>query len=106
MRRNQSRFLSLPAELLLMALCLSKACQPSPRDTSSTEKRGTHHELLSILLAIPTCRPLLPYAPKLDTVPLETIQLDNDLTYEEKPIKILEFASRVTHRKVIRFCKV
>ena len=41
-----------------------------------------------------------------DTVPLETIQLDNDLTYEEKPIKILEFASRVTRSKVIKFCKV
>ena len=41
-----------------------------------------------------------------DTVPLETIQLDNDLTYEEKPVKILEFASRVTRSKVIKFCKV
>ena len=44
--------------------------------------------------------------PLRDTVPLETIQLDNDLTYEEKPIKILEFASRVTCSKVIKFCKV
>ena len=44
--------------------------------------------------------------PLRDTVPLETIQLDNDLTYEEKPIKILEFASRVTSSKVIKFCKV
>ena len=41
-----------------------------------------------------------------DTVPLEAIQLDSDLTYEEKPVKILEFASRVTHNKVIKFCKV
>ena len=41
-----------------------------------------------------------------DTVPLEAIQLDRDLTYEEKPVKILEFASRVTRRKVIKFCKV
>ena len=31
--------------------------------------------------------------PLRDTVPLEAIQLDNDLTYEEKPVKILEFAS-------------
>ena len=38
-----------------------------------------------------------------DTVPLEAIQLDNDLTYEEKPVKILEFTSR---SKVIKFCKV
>ena len=34
--------------------------------------------------------------PLRDTVPLEAIQLDNNLTYEEKPVKILEFASRVT----------
>mgnify|MGYP005837857583 FL=1 len=44
--------------------------------------------------------------PLRDIVPLEAIQLDNDLTYEEKPVKILEYASRVTHNKVIKFCKV
>ena len=44
--------------------------------------------------------------PLRDTVPLETIQLDNDLTYEEKPVKILEFASRVPRSNVIKFCKV
>ena len=44
--------------------------------------------------------------PLRDTVPLEAIQLDSDLTYEEKPVKILEFASRVTCNKVIKFCKV
>ena len=44
--------------------------------------------------------------PLRDTVPLETIRLDNDLTYEEKPVKILEFANRVTRSKVIKFCKV
>ena len=41
-----------------------------------------------------------------DMVPLEAIQLDSDLTYEEKPVKILEYASRVTRSKVIKFCKV
>ena len=41
-----------------------------------------------------------------DTVPLEAIQLVSDLTYEEKPDKILEFTSRVTRSKVIKFCKV
>ena len=41
-----------------------------------------------------------------DTVPLEAIQLDSDLTYEEKPVKILEYASRVTHSRVMKFCKV
>ena len=41
-----------------------------------------------------------------DTVPLEAIQLDNNLTYEEKPVKILEFDSQVTRNKVIKFRKV
>ena len=44
--------------------------------------------------------------PLRDTVPLEAIQVDRDLTYEEKPVKILEFSSRVTHSKVIKFLKV
>ena len=44
--------------------------------------------------------------PLRDTVPLEAIQWDSDLTYGEKPIKILEYASRVTRSKVIKFCKV
>ena len=44
--------------------------------------------------------------PLRDTAPLEALQLDSDLTYEEKPVKILEYASRVTHSKVIKFCKV
>ena len=44
--------------------------------------------------------------PLKDTVPLEAIQLDSDLTYKETPVKILEFASRVTCSKVIMFCKV
>ena len=43
--------------------------------------------------------------PLRDTVPLEEIQLDSDLTYEEN-MKILEFASRVTRNKVIKFCEV
>ena len=44
--------------------------------------------------------------PLRDTVPLEAIQLENDLTYEEKPIKILETAERITRTKIIKFCKV
>ena len=44
--------------------------------------------------------------PLRDTVPVEAIQLDSDLTYEEKPVKILEYASPVTRNKVIKFCKV
>ena len=44
--------------------------------------------------------------PHRDTMPLEAIQLDSDFAYEEKPIKILEFSSRVTRNKVIKFCQV
>ena len=43
--------------------------------------------------------------PLRDTVPLEAIHLNSNLTYEEKPVKILEFASRVTRSKVIKFAK-
>ena len=44
--------------------------------------------------------------PLRDTVPLEEIRLESDLTYEEKPVKILEFAGWVTRNTVIEFCKV
>ena len=44
--------------------------------------------------------------PLRDTVPLEAIQLKDDLTYEEKPVKILDVARRVTRSKVIKFCIV
>ena len=44
--------------------------------------------------------------PLRDTVPLEAIQLDSDLTYKEKPVRILETANRVTRSKIIKFCKV
>ena len=44
--------------------------------------------------------------PLRDTVPLEAIQLDSDLTYKEKPVRILDTANRVTRSKIIKFCKV
>jgi hypothetical protein len=44
--------------------------------------------------------------PLKDTVPLEEVQLESDLTYEEKPIKILETAERITRTRTIKFCKV
>ena len=47
------------------------------------------------------CHAEMAEIPQRDTVPLEAIQLDSDLTYEEKPVKILEYASRVTRSKVI-----
>src|SRR4051812_31854412 len=52
------------------------------------------------------CHAEMAEIPLRDTVPQEAIQLDSDLTYEEKLVKILEFASRVKCSKVIRFCKV
>ena len=51
------------------------------------------------------CHAEMAEIPLRDTVPLEAIQLDSDLNYEEKPVKILEFASRVTCSKVINFAK-
>ncbi|XP_024312059.1 LOW QUALITY PROTEIN: uncharacterized protein LOC100823542 [Brachypodium distachyon] len=44
--------------------------------------------------------------PLKDTVPLEAIQLKEDLTYEEKLEKILETTERITRSKTTRFCKV
>ena len=44
--------------------------------------------------------------PLRDKVPLEEVQLESDLTYEEKPVKILETAERITRTKTIRLCKV
>ena len=55
---------------------------------------------------ISQCHAEMAEIPLRDTVPLEAIQLESDLTYEEKPVKILEFATRVTRSKVIKFCKV
>jgi hypothetical protein len=40
------------------------------------------------------------------TVPLMEVQLESDMTYEEKPIKILETTERNTRTKTIKFCKV
>jgi hypothetical protein len=37
---------------------------------------------------------------------MEDLDLGGDLTYSERPIKILDSAERVTHSKVIKMCKV
>jgi hypothetical protein len=37
---------------------------------------------------------------------MEELDLGGDLSYSEKPIKILDTAERVTHNKVIKICKV
>ena len=44
--------------------------------------------------------------PLRDTVPLEAIQLNDDLTYEERPFRILDQMERVTRSKVRKFYKV
>jgi hypothetical protein len=39
-------------------------------------------------------------------VQLEDIKMENDLTYKEYPVKILDTSERVTRSKIIRMCKV
>jgi hypothetical protein len=55
---------------------------------------------------IKKCHPEMADTPLRDTIPLEEVQLESDLTHEEKPIKILETSERVTCTKMIKFCKV
>ena len=52
------------------------------------------------------CHAEMAEIPLRDTVPLEAIELDSDMTYEEKPVRVLETANRVTRSKIIKFCKV
>jgi hypothetical protein len=39
-----------------------------------------------------------------EQLPMEYLDLGGDLTYSERPIKILDIAERVTHNKVIKMC--
>jgi hypothetical protein len=41
-----------------------------------------------------------------EQLPLEELDLQDDLTYEESPIKVLDTAERITRSKTIRMCKV
>ena len=41
-----------------------------------------------------------------EQAPLEELDVQEDLTYTEQPVKILETSERVTRRQVIRMCKV
>jgi hypothetical protein len=52
------------------------------------------------------CHPEMAETPLWDTIALEEVQLESDLMYEEKPIRILETSERVTRTKMIKFCKV
>ena len=39
-------------------------------------------------------------------MPLKELEVKDDLTYEEQPVKILEIAERITRSKAIRMFKV
>jgi hypothetical protein len=39
-------------------------------------------------------------------LPMEELELRGDLTYSERPVKILDTAERVTSSKIIKMCKV
>jgi hypothetical protein len=41
-----------------------------------------------------------------EQLPVEGLEVQEDLTYIEKPTQILETANMVTRRKTIRMCKV
>jgi hypothetical protein len=41
-----------------------------------------------------------------EQLPVEGLEVQEDLTYIEKPMQIIETADRVTRRKTIRMCKV
>jgi hypothetical protein len=43
---------------------------------------------------------------KIEPVQLEDIKMENDLTYKEYPVKILDTSERVTRSKIIKMCKV
>jgi hypothetical protein len=41
-----------------------------------------------------------------EQLPVEGLEVQEDLTYEEKPMQILETANRVTRRNTIGMCKI
>ena len=41
-----------------------------------------------------------------EQLPLEELEVQDDLTYQEVPIKILETTERITRSKIIRMCIV
>ena len=41
-----------------------------------------------------------------EQLPLEELNVQDDLTYTEYPTKIIETAERITRSKVIKMCKV
>jgi hypothetical protein len=69
------------------------------------ESLSTVHNVFHVS-QLKKCHPEMAGTPLRDTIPLEEVQLESDLMYEEKPIKILETSERVTRTKMIKFCKV
>jgi hypothetical protein len=43
---------------------------------------------------------------RVEHLPLEDLNVKDDLTYKEHPIKILDTSQRATRSKVIKMCKV
>ena len=41
-----------------------------------------------------------------EQLPLEELDIREDLSYKEYPVRILEIAERITRSKIIRMCKV
>jgi hypothetical protein len=41
-----------------------------------------------------------------EQIPMEQLDLGRDLSYSERPVRILDTVERVTHTKVIKMCKV
>ena len=41
-----------------------------------------------------------------EQLPLEELNVQDDLTYSEHPVKILETSQRITRSKIIKICKV
>ena len=41
-----------------------------------------------------------------EQLPLEALNVQDDLTYSEHPVKILETSQRITRSKIIKMCKV
>ena len=41
-----------------------------------------------------------------EQLPLEELNVQDDLTYSEHPVKILETSQRITRSKIIKMCKV
>ncbi|XP_073355135.1 uncharacterized protein [Aegilops tauschii subsp. strangulata] len=89
--RDAEEKVKLILDRLKIAQSRKKSYADAKRKEVTYELKKCHAEMMDV--------------PLRDTVPLEAIQLESDLTYEEKPVKILETAERVTLTKTIKLCK-